>query len=87
MKKFHDINFLGMLFGSYRNWLLNATKEAIRLGEGGGGLKKLIVRNNDKSSKIHYRLLLMVSTQLDMSHIQSYINSMLKIIILIRRSI
>ena len=31
----------------------NATKEAIRLG---GGLKKLILQNNDKSSETHYRL-------------------------------
>ena len=32
-------------------------------------------------------LLLMVSTRLDMSHIQSYINSMRNIMILIRKSI
>ena len=41
----------------------------------GGGLKKLILRNNDKSLETHYRL--------DMSHIQSYINSMGNIVILI----
>ena len=52
---------------------LNPTKEAIRLG---GGLKKLILRNNDKSSETHYKLLLMASTRLDMSHIESCINSM-----------
>ena len=59
-----------------------ATKEAIRVGGGGaggeeGGVKKLILQNNDKSLETHYRL--------DMSHIQSYINSMHNIMILIRR--
>ena len=34
----------------------NATKEAIRLG-GGGRLKKLILQNNEKSSEMHYRLI------------------------------
>ena len=31
----------------------NTTKEAIRLG----GLKKLILQNNDKSSKMHHKLI------------------------------
>ena len=64
----------------------NATKETIRLRkEGGGGLKKLILQNNDKSFEMHYRLIVInASTQLDMSHIQSYINSMGNIMILIR---
>ena len=41
------------------------------------GLKKLILRNNDKYRKRSIDLLLLMeSTRLDMSHIQSYINSM-----------
>ena len=62
----------------------NATKETIRLRKVGGGLKKLILQNNDKSFEMHYRLIVNASMQLDMSHIQSYINSMGNIMILIR---
>ena len=53
------------------------------------GLKKLILRNNDKYRKRSIDLLLLMeSTRLDMSHIQSYINSVCKIMILVtRRSI
>ena len=65
--------------------ITNATKETIRLRNvGGGGLKKLILQNNDKSFEMHYKLIVNASMQLDMSHIQSYINSMGNIMILIR---
>ena len=38
---------------------INGTKEAIRLGGRGGegGLKKLILQNNDKLLETHYRLI------------------------------
>ena len=66
---------------------LNVTKEAIRLGwRGGGGVKKLILWNNDELLEMYYRLfVIMVSTWLNMSDIQSYINSMHNIITLIIR--
>ena len=36
---------------------LNATKKAIRLG----GLKKLILQNNDKSSETHYKRIIVIN--------------------------
>ena len=38
----------------------NATKEAIRIGKEIEKLKKLL-QNNDKSSKMHYRLISIIS--------------------------
>ena len=62
----------------------NATKEAIRLG----GLKKLILQNNDKSSKMHYKLIVINGVYATRHATHSYINSMRNIIILIlRRSV
>ena len=63
-------------------------KEAIRLGGGGGGWKNWsceIMANHEKRTVDV--LLLMASTQVHMSHIQSCINSMRNIMVLILRSI
>ena len=43
-----------------------------------------MMTNHDRSSETHFRLIVInASTRLDMSHIQSYINSMRNIMILI----
>ena len=44
--------------------MTNGTKEAIRLW----GLKKLILRNNDKSSETHYRLIVINHILTQVSH-------------------
>ena len=63
---------------------LNATKEVIRLG-GRGESKKLILWNNDKSSGMHYRLIVINGVYATRHVTHSIIYSMRNIMILIIR--
>ena len=58
---------------------LNATKEAIRFGGGGG--TKLILQNNDQSSEMHYRLIVINGVYATSYVTHSIINSMCNIMI------
>ena len=64
---------------------LYATKEAIRLGGGWGGGGGGKVEKINLAKHTIDLLLLLASMRLDMSRIQSYINSMCNIMILIIR--